>query len=97
MEVLDAIQNEEIEVNILDYIAKQLDELFDVLREIIVLKISAVRGYFHEIFVDNLTAKDIKTQKLCISNSAGEETCLTKEQLDALILNASSPINNTSA
>lgn len=53
--------------------------MIDVIREIIVLQITAVRGYFDEVFMNRSHQKT-----LCIGE-IGNETCITKTQLDALL------------
>ena len=38
--------------------------------------------------ITNIFAGEVETQNLCVSDGAGAKTCITKTQLDALILNA---------
>jgi len=38
--------------------------------------------------IGNIFAGEIETKTLCVSNENGEKTCITKEQLDALLINA---------
>ncbi len=38
--------------------------------------------------ITKIFTNEIETKTLCVSDEAGEKTCITKEQLDALLLNA---------
>lgn len=51
-----------------------------LIRDLIVLQITALRGYFDQIWV-----RETHTETLCVGTT-GNETCITKEQLDALLL-----------
>ncbi|MFA6325042.1 MAG: hypothetical protein WCX46_02330, partial [Candidatus Paceibacterota bacterium] len=62
-----------------------------LLTDFVVARITAIRGYFDEIFTNTSHQKT-----LCVGES-GDETCITKAQLDALLNSQSiSPINNSS-
>jgi Chaperone of endosialidase len=63
----------------LSYITDMFTHAFEVVRDFVVLEITAVRGYFDQIF-----ARTTHTETLCIG-TAGNETCITKTQLDALL------------
>ena len=41
-------------------------------------------------FIGSIFTNEIRTKSLCVTDDAGNETCLSKAQLDALILNAGS-------
>ncbi len=69
----------------LSYITDMFAHAFEVVRDFVVLQITAVRGYFDEIF-----ARTTHTETLCIG-TAGNETCITKAQLDALLAGATQP------
>ncbi len=51
-----------------------------LIRDLIVLQITALRGYFDQIWT-----RETHTETLCVGTN-GNETCITKEQLDALLL-----------
>ena len=39
-------------------------------------------------FAESFTSKQVTTNKLCVSDSSGNQTCITKSQLDSLLLSA---------
>ncbi len=50
-----------------------------LIRDLIVLQITALRGYFDQVWT-----RETHTETLCVGTT-GNETCITKEQLDALL------------
>jgi archaellum component FlaC len=68
----------------LAYITDQIAHLFDIVSDFVALQITAVRGYFDEVF-----ARTTHTETLCIG-TVGNETCITKSELDALIAGVAS-------
>ena len=50
-----------------------------LIRDLIVLQVTALRGYFDQIWT-----RETHTETLCVGTT-GNETCITKEQLDALL------------
>ncbi len=50
-----------------------------LIRDLIVLQITALRGYFDQVWT-----RETHTETLCIGTT-GNETCITKEQLEALL------------
>ena len=61
------------------------------LTNLIVGRITAIRGYFDEIF-----AKKVHTDEICLKKSDGSETCMNGDQLEKLIPSAT-PISTPSA
>ena len=53
--------------------------------KLVVGKVVARIGIFEKIFV-----KETRTEKLCVSDDTGAETCITKAQLDAMLMSAGS-------
>ncbi|MFA6256695.1 MAG: hypothetical protein WCT29_00065 [Candidatus Paceibacterota bacterium] len=47
--------------------------------------------------IAKIFTKEIETQTLCVSDESGDKTCITKSQLDALILNAGSSGSSSSS
>ena len=43
----------------------------------------------------NIFAKEINTKTFCVADDSGDKTCITKSQLDALILNAGTTPSST--
>ncbi len=70
-------------------VASSIVTFFSTIKEWVGDKITVVKGYFTEIFADK-----VNTKQLCI-----EEVCLTKDQLNALIVNmhasSTDTINNS--
>ena len=50
-----------------------------LIRDLIVLQITALRGYFDQVWT-----RETHTETLCVGTT-GNETCITKDQLDALL------------
>jgi hypothetical protein len=79
---LDAIKAEGPR-NPVAYIAQKMEDGFSAVGDFVAQRVTAINGYF-----ENLFAKNIQTENLCIVNESGEETCITKDQLDALLESA---------
>jgi hypothetical protein len=47
--------------------------------------------------IEKIFAREIETKKLCVADDNGNKTCITKSELDAVLLQASvnSVVNNT--
>jgi hypothetical protein len=66
----------------------------DVVRNFVALEITAVHGYFNEIWTDTLNTKQLVasgavlestlTETLCVGTESNK-TCITKDQLDILL------------
>lgn len=63
----------------LEYISEKIEDGWRPLRNLAALRLTALRGYFEEVF-----AKKSHQEELCVG-TPGNETCLTKPQLDALL------------
>lgn len=50
-----------------------------LIRDLVVLQITALNGYFDQVWT-----RETHTEKICVGTT-GNETCITKDQLDALI------------
>lgn len=77
-QIIETIKNESPK-NGFEYISMKVSELLDIIEEIVVGRIIAIRGYFDTIF-----ARETHTETLCVGKS-GDETCITKDELDGLI------------
>ncbi len=76
--------NNEQRLSAWEYISQKIQDDWRPLLNFAALRVTAIRGYFDEIF-----AKKIHTEELCVG-TPGNETCLTKAQLDALLSGQSS-------
>ena len=75
----------------------------DVVRSFVALEITAVHGYFNEIWTHQLhtdelvasgaTITSTTTETLCVGTEINK-TCITKDQLDILLFNASQAANS---
>jgi len=79
---LDAIKAEGPR-NPVAYIAQKMEDGFSAVGDFVAERVTAINGYF-----ENLFAKNIQTENLCIADAQGGETCITKEQLDMLLESA---------
>ncbi len=61
-------------------ISKKMSAGHKVLTDFVAARISAVRGYFTELF-----AKKIHADQLCLKKSAGGEVCITGDKLEQLL------------
>ena len=66
--------------NVIEYFTTKLTAHMMPITDFASARVTAIRGYF-----DSLFAKNIETENLCIKDTAGAKTCITKSQLDALI------------
>jgi hypothetical protein len=77
------------------YISWLFDTSTDVIHDFISLQITAVHGYFDQIWAAKITTKKTITESLCVG-TPNNSTCITKDQLDLLLLNMSQlPTMNT--
>ncbi len=86
-EALDlALEDAQNEGNLsaLEYISQKIQEDWRPLLNFAALRVTAIRGYFDEIF-----AKKTHTEEICVG-TPGNETCLNKAELDALLSRPSS-------
>jgi len=65
--------------NTVDYIASKIDSGVSIVLQIVSQKVVAVAGFFEDIW-----ANRTHTKELCIGED-GDETCITKDQLDELL------------
>ncbi len=77
--IINTIKNED-ERNAIDAILARVDSGVSVLTDFIATRVTAVRGYFDEVF-----AKKVQTEELCVSDESGAKTCLNKSQIDTLL------------
>ncbi len=72
-------------LNAFDYMSAKLEQAWRPLRNIAALRMTAIRGYFDEMFV-----RKSHQEEICVGTD-GNETCLNKAQLDSLLLHKPSP------
>jgi hypothetical protein len=70
-------------MNPLTVIKQKIHDGKQILTNFIAARITAVRGYFDEVF-----AKKIHTEELCLKKTDGEEVCIDGDKLSLLIQNA---------
>jgi Chaperone of endosialidase len=75
----------------LSYITDMFAHAFEVVRDFVALQITAVRGYFDQIFAHSITTQDLHTERLCIKKSNGSEICLTGDQVESMMGSSSTP------
>jgi hypothetical protein len=82
VEGLEFITNVQSEVNpnVVTKIAEYMQSGLDFTTDIITARITAIRGYFDEIFT-----KKIHTEQLCVKKSDGGEVCVNGDQLQTMI------------
>jgi hypothetical protein len=73
----------------LAYITDQIAHFFDIVSDFVALQITAVRGYFDEVFAKKIVTETSISETLCVGTESNK-TCITKAQLDALIAGAAS-------
>ncbi len=86
--------------NAIDYITKLLTESIHIIRDFVVLRVTALQGYFDEIWtnkinttelnasgasIDSIQTKDVHMERLCIKKTNGTEICLNGDQLETLM------------
>lgn len=86
--------------NAIDYITKLLTESIHIIRDFVSLRVTALQGYFDEIWtnkintielnasgasIDKIQTKDIHMERLCIKKTNGTEICLNGNQLETLM------------
>jgi hypothetical protein len=71
-------------------IASKITEGKKFLTDFISARVTAIRGYFDELF-----ARKIHTEDICLKKSDGNEVCVNGDQLDSLLQNAvAAPVIN---
>jgi uncharacterized protein YoxC len=78
------------------YISELFDTATDVVHDFVALQITAVHGYFDEIWSTKISTKELVAETLCVGTSENK-TCITKTQLDALLANMNQVTTNNSA
>ncbi len=72
-------------------ISQKISEGKQFLTDFVSARVTAIRGYFDEVF-----AKKVHTDQLCAKKSDGSEVCVNGDQIDTLLRNVGiSPIVNT--
>ena len=90
LEDITAIQTE-VGRNPILIIADKISTGIKFLTDLVVARITAIRGYFEEIFT-----KKFHTEELCIKKSDGSEVCVNGDQVDILLQkNGVTPAINT--
>lgn len=67
-------------VNAIKELDIKIKNVIQSMKDFVTDKITAINGYF-----ENLFAKNIETENLCIADETSAKTCVTKQQLDALL------------
>ncbi len=62
------------------YISRLFTNMTDVVHNFVALEITAVHGYFNEIWTDK-----VNTKELCIKKSDGTNICLNGDQLESIL------------
>lgn len=75
----------ELSRNPVTVIAQKVADGVHFLTDFVVARVTAIRGYFDELF-----ARKVHTDELCLKKKDGTEVCVNGEQLQAAILSASS-------
>jgi hypothetical protein len=97
---MQTLQNE-VPINAVDTVVAKLQSGVRIAENFIASRVTAVRGYFDELFT-----KKIHTELLCVKKSNGTEFCATGDQLEAavnatggttIINNYTAPISPTPA
>lgn len=79
------------------YISNLFDQSTSIIHDFVALQITAAHGYFDEVLASRITTKMTVTETLCVGNP-DNATCITKSQLDALLLNMNQvPVSNSIA
>jgi hypothetical protein len=91
MQLIEAVKTE-ARKDIFALITEKIQSNAEFITDYISARVIAVRGYFDQVF-----ARTIETEEICVRNAAGEKTCLTKEQLDTVISNAARQGQSTAA
>jgi hypothetical protein len=85
------------------YIQDMIDRAQDVAKEIVALQITAVHGFFTEIWTQKITTETLvasgatigeaHVSSLCLKKSDNTEVCLTGDQVELLLTSA--PVTST--
>lgn len=76
----------------LAYITDQIAHLFDIVSDFVALQITAVRGYFDEIWAKSIVSEKVTTDQICLKKSDGTTICINGDQLQSM-MNTASPIS----
>lgn len=79
--LINDIQTEDIR-NPLEVFTTRINESKKILVDFVSARVTAIRGYFDEIFT-----KKIHTEQICLKKSNGTEVCMTGDQMDVLLQN----------
>jgi hypothetical protein len=73
-------------------IGKKITDGMQFLADFFAARVTALRGYFEEVF-----ARKVHTEQICVKKSDGSEACVNGDQLDSLVHNADvAPAENSS-
>jgi hypothetical protein len=67
-------------------ISEKITDGKQFLTDFVAARVTAIRGYFDEVF-----ARKIHTEQICVKKSSGGETCVDGDQLDSLLQNTNIP------
>jgi Chaperone of endosialidase len=80
----------------LAYITDQIAHLFDIVSDFVTLQITAVRGYFDQIWAKSIVSEKVTTDQICLKKSDGTTICINGDQLQSM-MNNTSPSSSTPA
>jgi hypothetical protein len=73
------------ERNVRSYILANIVNKMGIVRDFMALSITALNGYFEEIYAERAKIKEIEAEKICLKNSEGEDVCITGDDLEGLL------------
>jgi hypothetical protein len=92
MAVVDQVRAENIGIlDVYAYISSRITALFDVILEITALKLTALRGYFDEIYAKKIFTQEITTEKICLKRSNSTVSCFSADEIES-VLSRPSPL-----
>lgn len=94
-DALTAVQTETPR-SALSYITDMFAHAFEVVRDFVALQITAVRGYFDEIWAKSIVSEKVTTDQICLKKSDGTMICINGDQLQGM-MNPSSAAPVTSS
>jgi hypothetical protein len=103
--IIDQIRTETPVVSVYETIMDRIAHALGIIREIVVGRIIAIRGYFEEVWAKKLHSEEVHTDTLCMKKSNGSEICITGDQLQSIMTSqsvapvqqvSSSPVSSTS-
>ncbi|MPL87267.1 hypothetical protein SDC9_33267 [bioreactor metagenome] len=79
--ILASIRGEEKQ-DVSQTFAERIQNGIDMLSDFVAARITAVKGYFEDIFAKNIETETLKTKVVCVEKNDGTEFCMTGEELE---------------